>query len=124
MHIQQPKRPLCQLCNISLAKPNGQSKLGFTRWHRYCTDCSNASYNPRNGHLLHKGKSCIECEFNPIDRGQLELVYVDGNMKNKNMDNLITLCLNCAYVYKKKQREKRKSKLDITTDADVDISSL
>jgi hypothetical protein len=124
MHTQQPKRPLCRLCNTSLAKPNGQSKLGFTRWHRYCVDCSNASYNPRNGHLLFKNKTCNNCGFKPADNGQLELVYLDGNAKNKNETNLNTLCLNCGYIFKKKLREKTKSKLDITTDADVDISSL
>lgn len=124
MHTQQPKRPLCRLCNTSLARQNGISKLGFIRWHSYCVECSNDAYNQKDGYLLKKGNVCTKCNFIPVDRCQLEKVYLDGNKKNKENSNVTTMCQNCSKLYKKNLKEKSKSKLDITTDADVDISSL
>jgi hypothetical protein len=78
-------------------------------------------YNTQYGYLLHKKNCCDKCNFLPEDNCQLDLVYVDGNKKNKSVKNMLTLCANCNRVYQKKLKEKNKSILDITVDADVTI---
>ena len=117
----QPNRPLCDICHVSLAKPNGTSKNGFKKWHKYCVNCAKAKYDPKFGYLLCKKDKCENCNFIPEDSCQLDLVYKDNNTKNKTSRNLLTLCANCNRVYQKKLKYKQKSILDITVDADTRI---
>jgi hypothetical protein len=121
MLIRQPNRPLCEHCNVSLAKPNGKSKHGFTKWHKYCVDCAKGAYNSKYGYLLHKKDKCEKCSFVPEDKCQLDIIYKDNNKKNKEKNNLQTLCANCNRLYQKKLKEKRKSILDITSDTDYTL---
>ena len=88
MLTQQPSRPFCENCKISLAKPNGISKHKFKQWHKYCVQCSKAMYNTQYGYLLHKKNCCKKCNFVPEDSCQLDLVYIDGNKKNKSVKNI------------------------------------
>jgi hypothetical protein len=121
MLTRQPYRPLCEQCRVSLAKPNGKSKHGFQKWHKYCSACSTSIYNQKHGHRLHKKNKCEKCSFEPQDKCQLDIVYKDGNRKNKDKSNIKTLCANCNRLYQKKLREKKKSLMDITVDADVTL---
>ena len=121
MITQQPTRTFCEHCQITLAKPNGISKHGFTKWHKYCVQCSKAMYNTKFGYLLHKKSKCEKCKFVPEDSCQLGIVYKDGNKQNKASSNLKTLCANCDRLHQKKLKEKKKSILNITVDADVTI---
>ena len=118
MLTRQPSRPLCEHCNTSLAKPNGKSKHGFKKWHKYCSTCAKAAYDEKFGFLLNKKNKCEKCGFVPEDKCQLDIVYKDGNKKNKEKSNMRTLCANCNRVYQKKLKEKKKSLLDITVDTD------
>jgi len=115
-------RPICNHCKFSLAKPNGKSKHGFQKWHKYCEDCAKSMYNGRFKHLQHKENTCEECKFVPEDRIQLDLVYVDGNKNNKKKNNLLTLCANCARLYNKRTRTGKKSIMHVTVDGDTRIS--
>jgi hypothetical protein len=119
MLTKQPHRTLCINCKISLAKPNGMSKHGFIKWHKYCASCAKAAYNSKFGYLLHKKNSCEECNFIPQDKCQLDIIYKDGNKKNKEKSNLKTLCANCNRIHQKNLRSKKKSILDITVDSDI-----
>jgi hypothetical protein len=121
MLTQQPHRPFCSNCKTSLAKSNGVSKHGFKKWHKYCSTCSKAIYNQKFGYLLHKKNRCEKCNFVPEDSCQLDIVYLDGNNKNKTKSNMKTYCANCNRLYQKKLRENKNSILDITVDADVTI---
>lgn len=121
MLTRQPNRPFCQYCKISLSKPNGVSKHGFKQWHKYCSSCAKAAYNPTSGYLLNKKNKCEKCGFIPEDKCQLDVIYKDGNKKNKDKSNLKTLCSNCSRLFRKKIRQKQKSILDITIDSDVRI---
>ena len=118
MITKQKPRPLCSNCKVQLAKPNGISKHGFKKWHKYCTDCAKAAYNPIFGYLLHKKNKCEKCGFVPEDKCQLDVIYKDGNKKNKEKSNTKTLCANCSRLYKKKLKDKQKSILNITVDSD------
>jgi hypothetical protein len=122
MITQQPTRPICAHCKFALAKPNGKSKHGFQKWHRYCVDCAKAIYDDRFKHLQHKKTSCMQCGFLPEDLCQIDLVFADGNKANKNKKNLLTLCANCARLYNKKARTGRKSILNVSVDSDTRIA--
>jgi hypothetical protein len=121
MLTQQPARPICHHCKFALVKPNGKSKHGFQKWHRYCEDCAKTMYSGRFKHLQHKNNMCEECDFVPEDRIQLDLVYKDGNKKNKKKINLLTLCANCARLYNKRTRTGKKSIMNVTVDGDTRI---
>jgi hypothetical protein len=121
MLTQQPNRPFCKACNISLAKPNGISKHGFKKWHKYCASCAKLVYNPNYGYLVNKKNFCERCNFIPMDKCQLDVIYKDNNKKNKNKKNLQTMCANCSRLYRKNLRDKHKSIFDITIDSDVRI---
>jgi hypothetical protein len=113
MLTSQPNRPLCKNCDISLAKPNGISKYGFQRWHKYCVDCAKALYNPKFQYLLDKKMDCIVCGFKAKDRCQLDTIRESKEIK--------ILCANCSRLYRKGVRLSKKTLLDITVDADVRI---
>ena len=121
MLTQQPPRPLCENWKTSLAKPNGTSKHGFKKWHKHCSSCAKGAYNSKFGFLLNKKNKFEKCGFIPDDKCQLDIVYKDGNKKNKDKSNLKTLCANCNRLFQKKQKQKQKSILNITVDADTRI---
>ena len=122
MITQQPSRPLCKECGTSLAKPNGISKHGFQKWHKYCIDCAKAAYSPRFKYLTQKKSKCEICGFAAKDKCQLDVIYKDGNRKNTEKSNIKTVCANCNRLHQKKSKAKRKSILNtITVDADVRI---
>ena len=121
MLTQQPNRPFCKNCKVSLAKSNGISKHGFKKWHKYCASCAKLAYNSKSGFLLTKKNKCEKCGFIPEDKCQLDIIYKDGNKKHKERSNLKTLCANCSRLHRKNFREKQKSIYDITIDADVRI---
>jgi hypothetical protein len=104
---------------LSLAKSNGISKHGFQKWHKYCSSCAKAAYNTKFGYLLNKKNKCEKCGFVPEDKCQLDIIYKDGDKKNKQKSNLKTLCANCNRLFQKKLKGKKKSLFDITVDADV-----
>ena len=121
MLTQQPHRPFCENCKVSLAKPNGTSKHGFKKWHKYCSTCAKAAYNEKFGFLLNKKNKCEKCGFISEDKCQLDIVYKDNDKTNKAKSNMRTLCANCNRLYQKKLKVKRRSILDITVDADTTI---
>jgi hypothetical protein len=121
MLTQQPHRPFCENCKVSLAKPNGISKHGFKKWHKYCSTCAKAAYNEKFGFLLNKKNKCEKCGFISEDKCQLDIVYKDNDKTNKAKSNMRTLCANCNRLHQKKLKVKRRSILDITVDADTTI---
>jgi hypothetical protein len=121
MLTTQPNRPFCQNCKISLSKPNGFSVAGFQKWHKYCAECAKAAYNPKFGYLVEKKNYCEECGFTAKDKCQLDVVYKDGDRKNKSTNNIKTICANCYRLLKKLQKQSKKSILDITVDTDATI---
>jgi uncharacterized Zn finger protein len=71
--------------------------------------------------LQNKKARCDRCAFIPEDRCQLDLVYADGNKRNKAKKNLLTLCANCARLHNKRTRTEKKSLLNVTVDGDIRI---
>ena len=118
---RQKHRPLCKSCNFALARHNGFSINGYVKWHRYCINCSKSIYSSKHKHLQHKKNVCEICSFVPTDRVQLDLVYIDGNKKNKNKKNLQTLCANCGRLHNKKNRTGKNSVYNVTVDSEITI---
>lgn len=116
----QQSRPLCQLCHSTPVKQNGVSKHGFVKWHKYCATCSKVAYSEQHQYLKNKKLICDCCGFKAKDSCQMDLVYKDGNVKNKVKTNLQTYCANCYKLYKKNLKVKKL--LNITVDADVLIN--
>ena len=114
MLTKQPNRKLCAACKLQLVKPNGKSKHGFTKWHKYCSSCAKIIYGAKSEKNI-KNKTCESCGFKAIDKCQLDLVYLDGNNKNNDKSNVKTLCANCSRIYQK----NKKNILDITVDTDI-----
>ena len=79
------------------------------------------TYDDKFGFLLNKKNKCEKCGFIAEDTCQLDIIYKDGNIKNKEKSNMRTLCANCNRLYQKKFKEKKKSILDITVDTDYRI---
>lgn len=119
MLTQQPVRPLCENCKLSLAKPNGVSKHGFKKWHKYCSSCAKVAYDPNSKESHHKKNKCDKCGFVAEDKCQLDVIYQDGNKNNKAKSNVKTYCANCSRLHRK--RQKQKLLLDITIDSDIRI---
>ncbi len=117
MLTRQPPRPKCTSCNISYVKPNGKSKHGFQKWHKYCVDCAKALYNKR---IPKKNYMCIECGFVTEDLIQLDIAYRDFDPMNKTKENILTICANCSRLRKKKIREDRKL-MDTSVDSTIRI---
>lgn len=46
-------------------------------------------------HTAWKGWICEACGFIPKHRCQLDLDHMDGNPKNNDPSNFVTLCANC-----------------------------
>lgn len=116
MILEQLPRPRCTRCKLAFAKPNGKSKLGFKKWHKYCDDCAKVLYSEKHKHLQNKKTKCEKCKFQAVDMCQLDLVYKDGNSKNKDKSNLMTMCANCSRLFRKQLKTDKKSILNITVD--------
>jgi|TARA_R110000822_G_scaffold75654_1_gene181987 hypothetical protein len=120
MLTRQPIRPKCSSCIISYAKPNGISKGGFQKWHKYCVSCAKALYNKKITHLKYKTTTCVECGFVPEDLIQLDIAYKDLNPQNKSKNNIVTVCANCNRLRRKKIREGNKQ-LEMSVDSTIRI---
>jgi hypothetical protein len=115
MLTKQPYRKLCSNCELQLVKPNGISKHGFTKWHKYCSSCAKSLYSKKISYKTNKNSTCEICNFKAIDKCQLDLIYLDGDEKNKEVGNIKMICANCSRIYNK----NKKNILDITVDADI-----
>jgi hypothetical protein len=94
-------RPLCVECN---AKPRAYAyqKAGKVYWRRLCDTCSRKKAKKKVGGVTHlqrsgykKLKKCELCGFKAQDLLQLDVLFVDGNLRNTTDTNLKTVCANC-----------------------------
>ena len=116
MLTKQPPRRFCKQCKTNLVKSNGQSKHGFTKWHKFCSRCAKNNYSDKSKHLKDKKLICNNCGFVAIDICQMNLIYLDGNKKNKDTANLKTYCANCSRLHSKKIKINRKNLFKITIE--------
>ena len=94
-------RPLCTKCR-SKPRAYAYQKNGKIYWRRLCDTCNRMHKNKKIGGVTalqrsgyKKTKKCELCGFKAQDRLQLDVLFVDGNLRNTNNVNLKTVCANC-----------------------------
>mgnify|MGYP001189719805 FL=1 len=94
-------RPLCVSCQ---AKPRAYAyrKNEKIYWRRLCDTCNRKKSRKRIGGVTalqrsgyKKKKSCELCGFRAQHQMQLNVLFVDGNLRNTTSSNLKTVCANC-----------------------------
>ena len=94
-------RPLCKECK---SKPRAYAYKKGTKiyWRSLCDTCNRKRAGKRVGGITplqrsgyKKRKKCELCGFKAEQSSQLDVLFVDGNMRNTNALNLKTVCANC-----------------------------
>lgn len=94
-------RPLCTMCK-SKPRAYAYKKGQKIYWRRLCDTCNRKQANKKVGGLTQlqrsgysKRKKCELCGFKAQDKIQLDVLFVDGNLRNVSENNLKTVCANC-----------------------------
>ena len=99
--MQYKNRPLCKQCK---AKPRAYAykKQSKIYWRSLCDTCNRKKTGKRVGGITalqrsgyKKLKKCELCGFKAQQKAQLDVFFVDGNMRNTVATNLKTICANC-----------------------------
>ena len=94
-------RPLCTSCK---AKPRAYAyrKGSKIYWRRLCDTCNRKKHKLKIGGVTplqrsgyKKKHKCELCGFKAQDKLQLDVLFVDGNLRNTISNNLKTVCANC-----------------------------
>ena len=94
-------RPMCMECK---AKPRAYAykKKDRIYWRRLCDTCNRKKSQKRIRGITplqrsgyKKRRKCELCGFKAQDQSQLDVFFVDGNLRNVNETNLKTVCANC-----------------------------
>ena len=94
-------RPLCVECR---SKPRAYAyrKAGKVYWRRLCDSCNRKKAKKKIGGVTalqrsgyKKKQKCELCGFKAQDKVQLDVLFVDGNLRNTVTSNLKTVCANC-----------------------------
>lgn len=99
--MNKPARPVCEVCQ-SRPKAVAYHKYGRIYYRSRCSAClSRGKRLPiamplwqRAGYQ--KKAQCDRCGFRARYQGQLTVWHVDGNLKNCDLRNIKTVCLNCV----------------------------
>ena len=94
-------RPLCVQCR---SKPRAYAyrKGNKIYWRRLCDTCKRKKRKLKVGGVTalqrsgySKKSKCELCGFKAQSTIQLDVLFVDGNLRNTNDKNLKTVCANC-----------------------------
>ena len=94
-------RPLCKTCK---AKPRAYAykRNNKVYWRSQCDTCIRKSVGKKVGGITalqrsgyKKPKKCDLCAFKAQHKAQLDVLFVDGNLRNTSSANLKTVCANC-----------------------------
>ena len=94
-------RPICSACNRRLVAIN-YIKENRTHYRTRCDSCirKNRKIKPIAPRWKLEGyqkkKTCDRCGFISKSGAQIVVYHVDGNLKNCNLTNLRSICLNCT----------------------------
>ena len=100
-HMQYKDRPLCTECKT---KPRAYAYKRYDRiyWRSKCDTCIRKKAGKRVGGVTplqrsgyKKHKKCELCGFKAQNKSQLDVLFVDGDLRNTNVTNLKTVCANC-----------------------------
>lgn len=99
--MQYKDRPLCKECK-SKPRAYAYKRYGKIYWRSLCDTCIRKSAGKKVGGvtvLQRSGykikKKCELCGFKAQDKSQLDVLFVDGDLRNTSTNNLKTVCANC-----------------------------
>ena len=94
-------RPLCVECR-SKPRAYAYQKAGKVYWRRLCDTCNRKKAKKKVGGVTalqrsgyKKKQKCELCGFKAQDKLQVDVLFVDGNLRNTISNNLKTVCANC-----------------------------
>ena len=94
-------RPLCTQCKT---RPRAYAYKRYNKiyWRSLCDRCNRIKADKKVGGVTvlqrsgyKKLKKCELCGFKAQDKIQLDVLFVDGNLRNTITSNLKTVCANC-----------------------------
>ena len=94
-------RPMCKLCH---SKPRAYAYKRHNKiyWRSLCDTCNRKKAGKRVGGITplqrsgyKKRRKCELCGFRAQQPTQLDVLFVDGDMRNTANTNLKTVCANC-----------------------------
>jgi hypothetical protein len=89
----------CRECGINVVYSKGRSRVTGNQLTsslcRVCTGHQSRSDKRRRPWIVHKKGYCEQCGFIPVHSCQLDVDHKDGNRKNNDPSNYVTLCANC-----------------------------
>ena len=100
-HMRYKDRPLCKSCK---SKPRAYAYKRYDRlyWRSLCDTCIRKKAGKKYGGVTalqrsgyKKRKKCELCGFKAQSKAQLDVFFVDGDMRNTVATNLKTVCANC-----------------------------
>lgn len=94
-------RPICSACNRRLVAVN-YIKADKKHYRTRCDSCTRKNRKMKaqvarwqiEGYQ--KKKICDRCNFIAKSGAQILVYHMDGNLKNSNLANLRSVCLNCS----------------------------
>ena len=84
---------LCVDCGVRPKALHEYAEDGTPRYKKRCTSCHSARY--RTPWSRHRKDYCEACNYKPFWARALSVHHRDGNNKNNELTNLMTLCHNC-----------------------------
>ena len=99
--MQYKDRPLCTECKT---KPRAYAyrRYGRVYWRSKCDACIRKKAGKKIGGVTalqrsgyKKRRKCELCGFKAQNQSQLDVLFVDGNLRNTANTNLKTVCANC-----------------------------
>ena len=94
-------RPLCVNCK-SKPRAYAYKKGNKIYWRKLCDACNRKKSKKKIGGITalqrsgyRKKSKCELCGFKAQNQLQLDVLFVDGNLRNTNNTNLKTVCANC-----------------------------
>ena len=94
-------RPLCVNCK-SKPRAYAYKKGNKIYWRKLCDACNRKKAKKKIGGITalqrsgyRKKSKCELCGFKAQTQLQLDVLFVDGNLRNTNNTNLKTVCANC-----------------------------
>lgn len=112
------KRPICKSCNKNFCAIN-YKKNDITHYRAMCDNCTRKKnkLKPRGFNYENSGYQkktvCDVCGFKSIFSTQMTVFHIDGVLRNTQLNNLRTVCLNCVEVVKKKEVNWRRGDLQV-----------
>ena len=94
-------RPLCTKCRKN-PRAYAYRLKGKIYWRSKCDSCIRVEKKLKVGGITplqrsgyKKKKKCELCGFKATNTEQLDVFFIDGNLKNTAVTNLKTVCANC-----------------------------